>query len=80
LGYEKSLNSLNTVGYKEIIQHLDGEISLERAVELIKRNTRHYAKRQMTWFRKDERIKWFDIGKPDDLDIVADKIAQGIKV
>ncbi|MDZ7624127.1 MAG: hypothetical protein U5J96_06745 [Ignavibacteriaceae bacterium] len=42
----------------------DGElISLERAIELIKRNTRHYAKRQMTWFRKDERIHWFDVKK-----------------
>jgi tRNA dimethylallyltransferase len=79
-GYDKNLNSLNTVGYKEIIQYLDKEITLERAIELIKRNTRHYAKRQMTWFRKDKRIQWFDIEKPDDLDIVADKIAQGIKV
>ena len=79
-GYDKNLNSLNTVGYKEIIQYLDKEITLERAIELIKRNTRHYAKRQMTWFRKDKRIQWFDIGKPDDLDIVAEKIAQGFKV
>jgi len=79
-GYDKNLNSLNTVGYKEIIQYLDGLISLERAIELIKRNTRHYAKRQMTWFRRDKRIQWFDIGKPYDLDIVADKIAQRIKV
>jgi tRNA dimethylallyltransferase len=78
-GYDKNLNSLNTVGYKEIIQYLDKEITLERAIELIKRNTRHYAKRQMTWFRKDKRIQWFDIGKPDDLDIVAEKIAQGFK-
>jgi tRNA dimethylallyltransferase len=77
-GYDENLNSLNTVGYKEIIQCLDGVISLEKAIELIKRNTRHYAKRQMTWFRKDKRIKWFDIEKPDDLDIVAEEIAQGI--
>ncbi len=60
MGYDKNLNSLNTVGYKEIIQHLDGEISLERAIDLIKRNTRHYAKRQLTWFRKDKRIQWFE--------------------
>jgi len=46
---------------------LENEISLERAIELIKRNTRHYAKRQMTWFRKDKRIQWFDIESADDL-------------
>jgi len=58
LGYSKNLNSLNTVGYKEIISHLENEITLERAVELIKRNTRRYAKRQMTWFRKTKGINW----------------------
>lgn len=73
-GYDKNLNSLNTVGYKEIIQHLDGEITLERAIELIKRNTRHYAKRQMTWFRKDERIHWFDVKNSSDLDQIAENI------
>lgn len=79
LGYDKNLNSLNTVGYKEIIRYLDGIISLERAIELIKRNTRHYAKRQMTWFRKDKRIHWFDVKKLDDLDSIANEIVQGIK-
>ena len=67
LGYDKKLNSLNTVGYKEIIQYLDELISLDRAVELIKRNTRRYAKRQMTWFNADKRIEWFDINSLTDL-------------
>src|SRR3989339_1687538 len=58
LGYSKNINSLNTVGYKEIISYLDNEITLDRAIELIKRNTRRYAKRQMTWFRKTENINW----------------------
>lgn len=49
----RHLNALNTVGYAEIFDYLDGSISLDRAVELIQRNTRHYAKRQMTWFRKE---------------------------
>lgn len=66
-GFSKKLNSLNTVGYKEIISYLDGEITLDRAVELIKRNTRRFAKRQMTWFRKDDRINWHDVEKKDDL-------------
>ena len=77
-GYDKNLNSLNTVGYKEIIQYLNEEISLERAIELIKRNTRHYAKRQMTWFRKDKRITWFDINELDELELVAEKIYKSI--
>ena len=68
LGYSKNLNSLNTVGYKEIIQYFGGEISIERAIELIKRNTRHYAKRQMTWFNKDNRIEWFNINNFDEIE------------
>ena len=73
-GYDKKLNSLNTVGYKEIISCLDNEITLDRAIELIKRNTRRYAKRQMTWFRKDERIKWFDVETSADLETISEKI------
>ncbi len=67
MGYSKEMNSLNTVGYKEIISHLSGETSLERAIELIKRNTRRFAKRQLTWFRKDVRINWIDINSVEDL-------------
>ena len=67
-GYDKNLNSLNTVGYKEIISYLDEEITLNRAIELIKRNTRRYAKRQLTWFKADERIKWFNVSSQDDID------------
>ena len=75
-GYNKKLNSLNTVGYKEIISYLDGEITLDRAVELIKRNTRRFAKRQMTWFRKDERIKWFDVNDATDLNKISSEIVK----
>jgi tRNA dimethylallyltransferase len=55
----RELNALNTVGYKELFQYLDGIIDLERAIELIKRNTRRFAKRQLTWFKRDEQIRWF---------------------
>ncbi len=55
----KDHNALNTVGYKELIAHLEGRISLEEAIRLIKRNSRHYARRQLTWFRKYPGIKWF---------------------
>ncbi len=80
MGYSKELNSLNTVGYKEIISHLSGEISLERAVELIKRNTRRFAKRQLTWFRKDERIKWIKINSINDLLNAKDLILNSIRI
>ncbi len=56
----KSLNALQTVGYKEIFDYLDGKVSLEEAVDEIKQNTRHYAKRQMTWFKKETSIEWMD--------------------
>jgi tRNA dimethylallyltransferase len=75
-GYNKKLNSLNTVGYKEIISYLEGEILLDRAIELIKRNTRRFAKRQMTWFRRDKRIRWYDISDVADLNKVSDKIVK----
>ncbi|MGP2570063.1 tRNA (adenosine(37)-N6)-dimethylallyltransferase MiaA [Ornithobacterium rhinotracheale] len=55
----KNLNALNTVGYKELFRYFDGEISLDFAIEEIKKNTRRFAKRQLTWYRKDENIRWF---------------------
>ncbi|MGI8582328.1 MAG: tRNA (adenosine(37)-N6)-dimethylallyltransferase MiaA [Chitinophagaceae bacterium] len=55
----KNLNALQTVGYKELFDHIEGKMSLEKAIEQIKINTRHYAKRQMTWFKKDKDVTWF---------------------
>lgn len=59
-GATKEMVSMQGLGYKEILAYLDGEISLERAVYLIKRNTRHFAKRQLTWFRRERDVIWFD--------------------
>ena len=59
-GLDKNSQSLKAIGYKEVISYLDGEIDFDEMVDLIKKNSRHYAKRQLTWFRRDERIKWFD--------------------
>ncbi len=56
---DKDLNGLHTVGYTELFNYLEGKIPLIEAVDLIKKNTRQYAKRQMTWFNKDKEIKWF---------------------
>ena len=56
----RRLNSLQTVGYRELFAHFDGEYDLPRAIELIQQNTRHYAKRQLTWFRRDTKIHWLN--------------------
>ena len=59
-GLDKNSQSLKAIGYKEVISYLDGEMDFDEMVNLIKKNSRHYAKRQLTWFRRDKRIKWFD--------------------
>jgi tRNA dimethylallyltransferase len=56
----KNTNALNTVGYKEIYDCIDGKYDLNKAIELIKRNSRRYAKRQLSWFMRDKEIKWFE--------------------
>ncbi|WP_346855003.1 tRNA (adenosine(37)-N6)-dimethylallyltransferase MiaA [uncultured Draconibacterium sp.] len=64
---QKEQNSLNTVGYRELFAWFDGEITREKAVELIKRNSRRYARKQITWFRKDEKVTWFEPGEGDEI-------------
>jgi tRNA dimethylallyltransferase len=56
---DKNLNALNTVGYKELFDYFDKKIDFQEAAGLIKRNTRRYAKRQLTWFKRDKEIRWF---------------------
>lgn len=60
----KELNALQTVGYRELFSYFDKEFSLEFAIEEIKKNTRRFAKRQLTWFKRDENTKWFDFQTP----------------
>ncbi|MDO5981017.1 tRNA (adenosine(37)-N6)-dimethylallyltransferase MiaA [Flavivirga spongiicola] len=60
----KNLNALNTVGYKELFNYLDGEWTLDFAISEIKKNTRRFAKRQLTWFKKNEETLWFDFTTP----------------
>lgn len=67
----RHLNALQTVGYREFFDYFDGRISYDQAVELIKRNSRRYAKRQLTWFRRDEEIRWF---RPDQTDAIINYI------
>lgn len=73
----KHLNALNTVGYKELFAYLEGETDLEFAISEIKKNTRRFAKRQLTWFRKDDDIKWFDY--ETDTNIIFEFIKNKIK-
>lgn len=74
----RKCNALNTVGYKEIFSYLDGDMSLQEAADKIKQNTRIYARKQMTWFKRDENIAWFS---PEDRDgIIACLRAQGVSV
>ncbi|MDL2320242.1 tRNA (adenosine(37)-N6)-dimethylallyltransferase MiaA [Alistipes sp. OttesenSCG-928-B03] len=63
----RELNSLQTVGYRELFEWFAGAISREEAIELIKRNTRRYAKRQMTWFGRQDDIRWFDPARPEEV-------------
>ena len=69
----RNLNALNTVGYSELFDYFDGNTDLESALELIKQNTRHFAKRQLTWFRKDKDMHWLEA---DDEDVVNDIVRQ----
>lgn len=59
-GYHRSMVSMQGLGYKEVLAYLDGEISLEEAVYIIKRDTRHFAKRQLTWFRREKDVTWIE--------------------
>ncbi|TBW26763.1 tRNA (adenosine(37)-N6)-dimethylallyltransferase MiaA [Gramella sp. KN1008] len=76
---KRELNALNTVGYKELFQYFEGETDLETAISEIKKNTRRFAKRQLTWFRKDEDIKWFEFDEDPEkiFGYIENKIANG---
>ncbi|MEJ8844038.1 tRNA (adenosine(37)-N6)-dimethylallyltransferase MiaA [Lacibacter sp. H375] len=74
----RHLNALQTVGYRELFDYFDGNYTLEKAVDKIKQNSRHYAKRQLTWFRRDEVMKWFHTSQlPEIIEHVSQKIKNG---
>ena len=75
---KQHLNTLNTVGYKELFKYLDGESDLNYVMSEIKKNTRRFAKRQITWFKKDDSIKWFDYQY--DLKTITDYIHKKIQL
>lgn len=79
MGYTKELISMQGLGYKEIIEYLEGRCSLNDAIYIIKRDTRRFAKRQFTWFRRDKRIHWVDIDKFGSKDELLDYLILHIK-
>jgi tRNA dimethylallyltransferase len=70
------LNALNTVGYKEIFEYLDSKITLDQAIVNIKTNTRRYAKRQLTWFKRTDEYTWFE---PDQLNEITNYLTMNCK-
>ncbi|WP_414697352.1 tRNA (adenosine(37)-N6)-dimethylallyltransferase MiaA [Peptacetobacter sp. AB845] len=78
-GYTKDMISMQGIGYKEIIKYFDGEYTLEEAIEIIKRDSRRYAKRQLTWFRRYEDAKWFEIDKFDSAEELKDAVVSYVK-
>lgn len=79
LGYTKDMISMQGIGYKEIIKYLDGKYSLDEAVEIIKRDSRRYAKRQLTWFRRYNSAKWFNLDEYSDKKVLEKEIFNTIE-
>lgn len=74
LGYHSNLNSMQTVGYREVFDYFDNKFDFDEMIRLIKQRSRNYAKRQLTWFRKDKRITWFNIDEYRDWDKLCNEI------
>lgn len=79
MGYTKDMISMQGIGYKEIIKYLDGEYSLDEAIEIIKRDSRRYAKRQLTWFRRYSDAKWFNLDEYNDSQVLEEDIIMHIE-
>lgn len=79
MGYGSELKSMQSLGYRHMIQYIQGEWTWEEAVKLFKRDTRRYAKRQLTWFRADGRISWFEVQSKRDFEIILEKICSQLE-
>ncbi|EQK43277.1 tRNA dimethylallyltransferase [[Clostridium] bifermentans ATCC 638] len=79
MGYSSDLVSMQGIGYKEIIKYLNDEYTYEEAIEIIKRDSRRYAKRQLTWFRRYENAKWFDLDNYNDEKILLNDVISYIE-
>ncbi|WP_291633019.1 tRNA (adenosine(37)-N6)-dimethylallyltransferase MiaA [Clostridium sp.] len=79
LGYSADMQSMKGIGYKELLYYLNGEISLNDAIEMIKKGSRNYAKRQLTWFRKDPRVNWINKDSFNNDDEIVEYIAKNLR-
>lgn len=79
LGVSDDAQSMQAIGYKELVKYNNGEYSLDRAIELIKQHSRNYAKRQLTWFRNDEKAKFLDVGE-NSIDEIIKQILEDVNV
>ena len=79
MGYTKDMISMQGIGYKEIIKYLDGEYTLDEAIDIIKRDSRRYAKRQLTWFRRYDDAKWFNLDEYSDSQVLKNDIIMHIE-
>ena len=79
MGYTKDMISMQGIGYKELIKYLEGEYELDEAIEIIKRDSRRYAKRQLTWFRRYDDAKWFNLDEYNDSEILKQDVISYIE-
>lgn len=79
MGYTRDLVSMQGLGYKEIYAYLYGEISLEEAITILKRDTRHFAKRQLTWFKREKEVIWLDKSKFDDDTMILEEMLKELR-
>ena len=79
MGYDRSYVSMQGLGYKELLSYLDGECTLDDAVSQIKQSTRHFAKRQLTWFRRERDVTWLDIDGAKNEDVISILTEQCVK-
>ncbi|SEF47017.1 tRNA dimethylallyltransferase [Caloramator fervidus] len=79
MGYTRDMISMQGIGYKEVFDYLDGYLTLDEVKDIIKQNTRRYAKRQLTWFRREDRIRWFNLDEYNNIDEVVDDIIKYIE-
>ena len=79
MGYSKDLISMQGIGYKEIIKYLENEYTLEEAIEIIKRDSRRYAKRQITWFKRYKNSLWIDLDKYKDIEVLKEDILKYVE-
>jgi tRNA dimethylallyltransferase len=79
MGYNRNMTSIQGIGYKEVFDYFDGKYTLDELKDIIKQNSRRYAKRQLTWFRKDERVYWFNADEYENRSDMSENILKYIE-